>query len=724
MNPIRNFVSLSFRLSLLPVLFAAANLGRTQTSNPKEEEVVKLPEFRVDASKDTGYVGSNSLGASRAAIPVVDMPVSVVVLTRELINDTASYQLSDVTRLVSGMSDSAIPNQDILGIMLRGFNPKLSTDGFVSGVEGAEDLADVARVEVFKGPSSILLTQGGSSGGVINRITKSPLETPQGYLKVETGQYNSDRVEADSTGPVPGTSGKLLYRLILMDQDGKGYAENEYEKESMVAPSFTYLFTKDSYITFKYNRFFSKTTQDVGQPEDTSDLSILKIYPVPRTRTDNDPNDMQNLHRNRYDLTYGLKVTDYYRFAFGADYADITYWRQNTRPSGAGTASSPLVLPDGTVPRKWERFMEYLRDSRIYFDNVVRYAKGSVDNTAIIGAEGLQYRQDKADSGFLAMPSTNIYFPTVAVALPKYYAPLIPTSDQRNGQAYVLDMLKAFNDRLLLSGGVTRHWFETGSWNTTLNGFSYKTGVTDTSQYGVIVRPVKGVSLYYSFNENFNPQFTELGVVQSNGTVTDIGVAPPQMTKSREAGVKFLLLDNRLSATVDYFEMSLTNRTQYIFGTTPSLYTLVGGGTSRGWEADVFYNPTPNWSWIGSGATMRAVDNSGLPLAYSAKQTVALLSRYDFRGGLLKGLGLSLAANYEGRRPIYFNSSASLANELWMGGRTLVNAAAYYSWGKHYKVQVNVDNVFDKWYLAGGYLPTRVYFGDGRNVKASLTYSF
>ena len=121
---------------------------------------------------------------------------------------------------------------------------------------------------------------------------------------------------------------------------------------------------------------------------------------------------------------------------------------------------------------------------------------------------------------------------------------------------------------------------------------------------------------------------------------------------------------------------------------------------------------------------MRPVDNSGLALAYAAKQTVALLTRYDFRGGLLKGLGLSLAANYEGRRPIYFNSSASLANQLWMGGRTLVNAAAYYSWGKHYKVQVNVDNVFDKWYLAGGYLPTRVFFGDGRNVKASLVYSF
>ena len=146
----RSFVSLSLRLSSIPVLIATVWTGRAQSSSKPEEQVVALPEFKVDASKDTGYIGSNSLGASRAAIPVVDMPVSVVVLTRELLDDTASYQLSDATRLVSGMTGGSIPNQDNLGITLRGFNPKVSTDGFVSSIEGPEDLADIARVEVFE----------------------------------------------------------------------------------------------------------------------------------------------------------------------------------------------------------------------------------------------------------------------------------------------------------------------------------------------------------------------------------------------------------------------------------------------------------------------------------------------------------------------------------------------------------------------------------------------
>jgi iron complex outermembrane receptor protein len=720
----RSFDSLGLRLSLLPVLFGFANLARAQSSSSEGGEVVALPKFTVDVSKDTGYIGSNSLGASRAAIPVVDMPVSVVVLTRELLDDTASYQLSDVTRLVSGMSDSSIPNQDNLGIMLRGFNPKVSTDGFVSSIEGPEDLADIARVEVFKGPSSILLTQGGSSGGVINRITKSPLEVQQAYFKVEGGVFNSGRVEADSTGPVPGTGRKLLYRVIAMNQNGNGYAENEFLKASMFAPSFTYQFNQDSYITFKYNLFFSKKTQDVGQPEDTSNLSVLTLYPVPRRRTVNDPNDKQNLHRARYDLTYAVKLSDHYRLAIGVDYSDVNYWRQSTRASGSGTVSSPLVLSDGTVPRKWQRTKQLVRDGRIYIDNAINFGRGPWDNTAIIGAEGTQDRRDLADSGFLTLPSTNLYTKPVAVLLPSYSAPMLPKSDQRTGQAYILDVFKAFHDRLALSGGLTRHWFETGSWNNTLSGFTYLTGKTDTKQYGVIVRPVSGVSLYYSYNENFNPQFTEIGRVESNGSVTDLGVAPPQMTQAKEIGVKLVLLENKLSATIDHFDMALTNRTSYIIGTTPSLYSLIGGGTSKGWEADLFYRPTTSWSLIASGATMDTVGNNGLPNAYSAKQTVALLTRYDFQEGALAHLGISIGANYEGRRPIYYNSSVSAQNLLWMGGRTVMNLGLYYTWHRHYKIQVNVDNIFDKAYLAGGYLPTRVYYGDGRNMKASVTYSF
>ncbi len=720
----RSFVSLSYRLSLLPVLLAIVWIGRgqTATSSSTNESVVALPQFNVDASKDTGYIGSNSLGATRAAIPVVEMPSSVVVLTRELLNDTAAYQLTDVTRLVSGMTDGWMPDQDGLGEMLRGFTPKVSTDGFVDSVEGNEDLADIARVEVFKGPSSILLTQGGSSGGVINRITKSPLPTRQGYLKVQAGKYNANRAEADVTGPVPGTAGKLLYRLVLMDQDAKGYTENSPRKASMIAPSLTYRFSNDSEVTFKYNRFFSRTLNDLGQPEDTSNLSTILLYPVPRTRTTNDPGDKQDLNRDRYELTYDIKLNDHYRLSLGGDYSNITYIRQATRPSGSGTASSPIVLPDGTVPRKWQRTRQLARDSRVFVDNVVSFTKGIVDNTTIFGAEGLQYRQDKSDSGFLPMPSTNLYFPTQPVTLPTYYSPMTPSSDQRNGQAYLLDMLKLYNDRVIISGGATRHWFETGSWNNTLKGFTYQTGRTDTYQYGVIYQAVKGLSLYYSYNENFNPQFSELGRVNADGTVTDIGVAPPQMTTAKEAGIKMLLLDQRLSATVDYFDESLTNRLQYILETSPSLYSLRGGGTSRGVEADVFFNPTPNWSIVASAANVRAVDQNGVQLNYTGRKTAAFLTRYDFRQGRLKGLGVSLSGNYVGPRVIYYNFSSSQL--LWMGGRTLWNAAVFYSWGHHYEFQLNVDNIFNKWYLVGGFLPQRVYIGDGTNVKGSITYKF
>lgn len=700
-------------------LLSAPLVAQTATSAGQkaatDDEAHVLPAFTVDSSKDTGYIGSNSLSATRAAIPVVDMPVSIMVLTRDLIDDTAPLAIMDIARNVSGVSEGSQPGAETFQGLIRGFGPTVSSDGWVNSTEGSADLADVERVEILKGPSAILFVQGGSAGGTINVVTKNPLDRQQGHFRYQFGLYDSNRAELDVTGPVPGTDGKLLYRFITSYQDDDGYGENVYLWRRLFAPSLTYRFSEDSQVTLKYSHYDDKRTAYTGQPIDTSDRSVLRFYDVPRDRTTHDPEDYAGTFRDRLDLTITTKLSDYVRATVGGQAAQAIRIRQSSRPNG-----NPLVQPDGTVLRQWFRNRGLSRDYRVYNDYVSAFRAGPTHHNLVVGWEATHQGGNSNPSiNGLTIAPTNLYSPTVRVPLPEFSndPTTRPSSERTNAKAYAMDSIKLWKDRIVLAGGVTRSWYKTADYQVATGTFRHTVkGVKDTKQYGIVLRPIESVSLYYGYNQNFNPQTGTLGIEHPDGTVTEGPSAPPQQSISNEFGVKLRLLGGRLSWNVAHFDIDLTNRRETILGTGWS--RLIGGGSSKGWETDMFYQVTSNWSLLASYADMEVLDSRGNPVQYATTQTANLWTRYNFDQGALKGFGIAGGFNHTGDRPIHFG-----ANRYRVDGRTLVNAALYYGW-KRYKVQVNVSNLFDENYVAGAWLPARIYFGDGRNITATVTYSF
>jgi iron complex outermembrane receptor protein len=695
----------------------AQTTNPASTSGPDNEERVVLPSFTVDATKDTGYIGSNSLSASRAAINVADMPSSVIVITRQLIDDIGAFDVADTLRFVSGVTDSNMPAQDTLAFKIRGTGATVSTDGFRVSGEGTQDLAEVERVEVLKGPSAILFARGGSAGATVNRITKSPLPVAQGYLKVQTGAFDANRVEFDSTGPVPKTGGKLLYRLVLAAQDDDAYFENVSTKRYVASPSVTYQFDKDTYATLKYNYFWNKQTQYVGVPIDLSNPGELrlehKLYAIPRERTTSDPNEFQFTRRHRLDFRSGTKVNSVLRTSLNAQYMETQYSRNSTRPNG-----NPIVRPDGTIPRRWSKSTQHDYRYRLYNDNILQFNVGPVANTTIFGLDLLQEGPGEDGSApDVTIAPANLYQPQSAV-VPTPDAPvtLNPRSQQRSAQAYLMETLKTFHDRVILSGGVTRNWVNLDNYTSSTKTWSQQNTKADTKQYGVILRPLPWISAYYGYNENFDAQFVRLGAVQPDGTVVDAGAAPPRMSVANEYGVKFTRDDGRLSASIAHFDTDLTNRTRVIIG-TPYL-ELQSGGNYTGWESDVFYRPTDSISLIATFSHTDATDSNGRQIEAVAPTTLSGLVRYDFRKGILKGVGVSLAANYQNSYVL-----ASGGVNYTVEPRTLVDAGLFYTW-KQYKFQLNVNNLTDKKYIAGGFLPQRVFIGAPRNVRLAVTYTW
>src|SRR5688500_20162901 len=108
--------SAPFTLSLVSAWAAllAAVPGWTQTVTPAKPpsaagEVIELSKFEVSATANRGYVTTSSMSASRIAVPITELPASVVVINEKLIADTVAFELRDTLSLVSGIQQSAPP---------------------------------------------------------------------------------------------------------------------------------------------------------------------------------------------------------------------------------------------------------------------------------------------------------------------------------------------------------------------------------------------------------------------------------------------------------------------------------------------------------------------------------------------------------------------------------------------------------------------------------------
>src|SRR6202030_1157531 len=134
---------------------------------------IKLSAFTVSTNKDVGYLASNSVSATRTNTPIKDLPFSISAFTPQFMADINARDLFDVVRYAPGVTTGG---REFTGgnasYVIRGFQQAPEIDGFTAGAAGIYvDTANVERVEVVKGPASILYGAI-APGGTVNYITK------------------------------------------------------------------------------------------------------------------------------------------------------------------------------------------------------------------------------------------------------------------------------------------------------------------------------------------------------------------------------------------------------------------------------------------------------------------------------------------------------------------------------------------------------------------------
>lgn len=277
--------------------------------------------FQVSTSSDVGYRAGNSVSATRIDMPIKDLPFSISAFTPQFIADVGARDLWDVVQFAPSVTSAGKEfNAGNSVYNIRGFDQTPQHNGFVG--EGYVDTISVERVEVVKGPSSVLYGQV-APGGTVNYITKRPGAKAATTINGQVGTQSFARASLDLNQPLVGD--KLLFRFNGAWENGFEYIKPGKVRTTVIDPVFTWRMNDRVSLTVDYQLFSRRETPPEAQLKpnievvalpgangllstsgvlvkpDNSDLGFLSYYPLPRdfnylSNNDNRISDFESIN--------------------------------------------------------------------------------------------------------------------------------------------------------------------------------------------------------------------------------------------------------------------------------------------------------------------------------------------------------------------------------------------------------------------------------------------
>jgi iron complex outermembrane recepter protein len=712
---------------------ARAGTGAPETS-PPADAVIQLPQFNVSGVSADSFRLPDTVSGTRIRGQLLDTPLSVAVISDELMQDVGANSMYDATRYFSGISNGRGTGE--AGILdrqdFRGFESFSRTvDGLSTflipgntGFQANFEPQFIERIEVVKGPDSILAPTG-SPGGSINVITKSPQAVASNELIVEVGNSNAGKVSLDVTGPLPlGGSDRWTYRVISDVQDGRTYVPGAV-RQSDLSLQLRYQFADSSAVTIKYFGQQWELTGAIADPNDNGwyvtapssiDGATLANTPPPGSGFTYDGWNGDAPWSHRFDrvnmltseFTKALWGRVNMRLAasvlFDNFNQDAGYLRaggptESWDPvSGQETAIANTFNP-ASAPEIANHVTSINRDEQVQNDFAANFYPGSVSIQTVAGWT-YQQGSNPSNHDFTAP------LPNADLLLPVAYDPQQPAASSYavatdiqthalQGQFYGLTKAGFDGDRLFLLGGVSRLWTRSESDNLITGSQVELNGQHDTYLGGILAKPAKYLSVYYMFS--------------SNASITAGPNSEPiwQTGRQNEFGIKSEFFEQRLSFSATHFQITESNLSSQnpIYNTDPANNppNILTNETNPGEEFELVGSLTHNLSIIASHTDMHLRDAFGRRLRNVPDNMSALLVKYRFADGPLKNLDLFAGAIHNGDSagetvtgftPLGVPEQPGFLIAAW----TVYNAGAGYRWGR-YRLNLNIDNVLDSKFI-------------------------
>lgn len=715
-----------------------------------EEETSSLQEVEIVGRKEEGYKNTSTFIGSKTQTNIKDLPQSVSYVTKELILDQGLMRVGETVKNFSGVSQFTFYDDiTIRGFRINGGSNTQLVNGMrsTSGFWKQPLINYLERVEVLKGPSSALFGNA-SPGGVVNRVTKKPLDINRNTLSFSVGSFNNFRGLADFTGPA-NKSKTLLYRLNLGYEDSQNFRDLQFDKNIVVAPSFSFIASEKTRVNLDLVFNNSSSRLDRGQSTFEDDL-----YSTPISLALNTANDY--LKEQTYTITTSINHQVSKDISFNASYMKTGYSEDLTEHrssnvyalDGAGNTIGTMVGRRASI-RKRSRYVDNLS---AYFN--IQKTTGKLAHKLVVGYD---YAQETLPVGGSTSTADGYRNAANTGAIKKY--------NPANASAYLLDAkgnpipnVPHFDLKDPISSStmqdMSKYFYTSRSYDPTLyhlNGFYVQDQITfgkleamiglryetytDFENYkkvneqkvkqdvllprfGLVFKANEHMNFYGTYVEGYNPQTASTIANPDAG-----GPFDPLSSSMIEFGMKSDWFNKRLELTTGIYQIDQKNTLYPVPGET-NLLQQIGKESAKGVEVDVTGRILMNWSVMASYAynvaEITESPNEGdlnKQKPNAPKHQGNLWTKYEFDQGALTGLGLGFGANFVTERNL------SLSAVQTIPGYTVMNAALFYTTG-NVRLQLNVNNLANDTYWVGGYDYLRLFPGAPRNLLGTITFSF
>src|SRR6201996_1338403 len=243
----------------------SAQRRRSQVARQPEPAPAPKSNF-VSQDVRTGTVGiyANSTSvATKTNTPLVNIPQSLSVITKDSIRDQAPQNLTDVTRYSPGVAvHQGEGNRDELVIRGVDSSANFFVNGFRDDVQYFRDMYNAQSIEVLKGPSAITFGRG-AGGGLLNRTLKEADGTRIYQATAQTGSWGDRRVTLDAGQAI---NENVAARLNVFYEGSDAFRDFNHLERYGINPTVTLKPDDDTKIKLSYEYFHDDRTADRGNP--------------------------------------------------------------------------------------------------------------------------------------------------------------------------------------------------------------------------------------------------------------------------------------------------------------------------------------------------------------------------------------------------------------------------------------------------------------------------
>ncbi|MFN3438780.1 MAG: TonB-dependent siderophore receptor [Acidovorax sp.] len=676
-----------------------------------------LGEVRISSSAaEPSYREEEASGATKISAPLRDLPVSIQVLPRAVIDDQSAIRTEDVVLNASGINIGAPSTRSGDNLIFRGFSTsEFLRDGMPDRRRSMRDMANIEQIEVLKGPASVLYGRI-EPGGTLNYVTKRPLYVKRYEAAMRVDNYGLVRPSVDLSTVSEG--GAVGVRLNAALEHGGNYRDYSFSNRKFVSGAVGWRLTRDTDMSFELESLEDRRSNgdDMGIP-----FYRGAPAPIPLSRLLSEPEHYRDTSDRLFGYTINHRLDSTWKFKHALRYTTQTTKLIKDNLNSRSVSNLFVSNVDPVTGKIGRNFAEQNTDR----DTLTAQAElvgdlrlFSMRHQVLFGAESDRIESTdnnwSANAG-VASNDLDIFNPVYG-RLSRQGLRQTSLSDSAitANALYFQDLIDlAPQWKALIGARYDR------ARNTSANRLNGSSAAAESSavspRAGIVWQPTTALSMYGSYSESFVPVI---------GQDFFGSLFKPTTGKQVELGVKSDWFDGKLSASAAIFSIKKGN----VSAPDPDhdgFNIQTGEITSDGIEFDIAGSPLRGMNVIANLSVIDARISKetrasliGVRPSNTAEKTARLWVSYELQDAALRGWGGGFGGTYVGDR---VNSNSQ---------RDFHTVPSYVRWdagiwyrAANWRIALKLENVTDKvYYVSSNNLVLSP--GAPRNLSVTASYRF